>query len=218
MAIGAKRNDALFMHFSTDYVFDAGLTTASIREFDLPEAKSHYGWTKLEGERAVRRLCPHQHLILRLSTIYDNTATGPLEPIEQAFRGKGVAHDPIQILSQYCCPTSTRLVADAVAHVIADYAKEPSPEWREAAVGTYHLATSEPVWRETFVRWALDQTFVGHDDWRFTKYTPPNPRPIYTALNVTRFQETFGFDLPSWRTDLGRAIPGLVRPTLAKAS
>ncbi|HEY3388667.1 MAG TPA: sugar nucleotide-binding protein, partial [Prolixibacteraceae bacterium] len=54
LAKSASAVDALFIHVSTDYVFD-GKTYIPYKETDLTNPQSAYGRTKLAGEEAVRQ-------------------------------------------------------------------------------------------------------------------------------------------------------------------
>src|ERR1043165_1671594 len=68
LAAEAKRLGALFVHYSTDYVFD-GTKSGAYDEQDPPCPLSAYGRSKLAGETAVRASgC--DHLILRTSWVY----------------------------------------------------------------------------------------------------------------------------------------------------
>ena len=64
----AKRLGALFVHYSTDYVFD-GKKGEPYTEEDPPNPINVYGETKLEGERAVEAVRGN-YLILRTSWVY----------------------------------------------------------------------------------------------------------------------------------------------------
>jgi dTDP-4-dehydrorhamnose reductase len=64
----AAKLGALFVHYSTDYIFDGGKSGAYI-ETDTPNPQSAYGQSKLNGERALVNANP-RHLILRTSWVY----------------------------------------------------------------------------------------------------------------------------------------------------
>lgn len=196
---------ALFVHYSTDYVFSA-LDDASIEldEYAPPRPASCYGWTKLSGEDAVRQ-CGDAYYLFRLSTIYGRAWAGPVSPIKQAAGGAGTSREnPLKIIRQFCAPTSARLVADATLHAIKAVPRE---DWRRAR-GTYHLTTREGVWREEFVRGALDMVFGKQPaEWEMTEAVLPLPRPVWSRLVSDRFQERFGYQLPTWREDLRQTLP-----------
>ena len=61
-------NDALLVHYSTDYVFN-GVASSAYRVDDLPSPLSMYGLSKLAGEHAIRDVgC--NHLIIRSSWLF----------------------------------------------------------------------------------------------------------------------------------------------------
>ncbi|MGI6683908.1 MAG: SDR family oxidoreductase [Bacillota bacterium] len=53
LAEEAKRCGALFIHYSTDYVFD-GTKDAPYKENDKPNPVNFYGISKLAGEKAIQ--------------------------------------------------------------------------------------------------------------------------------------------------------------------
>jgi dTDP-4-dehydrorhamnose reductase len=60
--------DALFVQYSSDYVFD-GTQDRLLNETDTPRPLSVYGHQKAELEKIIPTLCPHA-LILRVSWLY----------------------------------------------------------------------------------------------------------------------------------------------------
>ena len=68
MAEEAKRTGALFVTYSTDYVFD-GTKPSAYTENDQPNPLSVYGQTKLAGDNAIRD-AGGAYLIFRTSWVY----------------------------------------------------------------------------------------------------------------------------------------------------
>ena len=68
LAEEARRRNALFVHYSTDYVFDGGKSSPWI-ESDAPNPLNVYGSSKLAGERAVEG-SGGKFLIFRTSWVY----------------------------------------------------------------------------------------------------------------------------------------------------
>ena len=68
LAEEASRLGALFVHYSTDYVFD-GTKAGAWEETDQPNPLNVYGASKLAGERAVEQI-GGKHLIFRTSWVY----------------------------------------------------------------------------------------------------------------------------------------------------
>ncbi len=68
VAAACQKYDAAMVYVSTDFVFDGEKTEPYI-EYDLTNPLSHYGASKLAGERHVRELCP-RHYITRTAWLY----------------------------------------------------------------------------------------------------------------------------------------------------
>lgn len=205
---------ALFIHFSTDYVFSGSKVKMTLIENDRPEPMGKYGWSKLSGEDAVRQ-CGDKYLIFRLSSIFGRDFRGVLDVVRQAVeKGRGTVNDPVQVLHQYCAPTSTLLIADAIHHVL----KVAREDWPKIT-GTYHLASGGGVWKNTYAVATLVE-FLGDNGpaggrWCVVEGKLAVPRPEHSCLDSTRFEKTFHCSLPNWREDLRRAAEEF-RPNLPK--
>ncbi|MFN5621573.1 MAG: dTDP-4-dehydrorhamnose reductase [Flavobacteriales bacterium] len=68
LAEACKFIEALLVHISTDYVFD-GAEERPYTEEDIPHPLNQYGFSKLEGERAIDAVFDH-YFILRTSWLY----------------------------------------------------------------------------------------------------------------------------------------------------
>ncbi len=192
LAALARKHNAWFIHFSTDYVFNYVGRETAYNENDICSPCGDYGWSKREGENAVMHLGHAQKtLIFRVSTLYDESCTGPLHPVGQVQYNGGHAI-PISIFHQVCAPTSVNMVARAVTHVIANLGRARSK--------LYHLTTSQGVSRGDFVRYALKRVYGG-DAWVFKIIDMPIRRPEFSVLRCARFEHDFDYPLPTWKQD-----------------
>ena len=64
----AKDKNIKLIHISTDYVFD-GNNYKPYTETDIPNPKSVYGQTKLDGELAIQDIKPANSIIIRTSWV-----------------------------------------------------------------------------------------------------------------------------------------------------
>ena len=184
----AQRLDALLAHYSTDFVFD-GAKRSPYLESDAPNPLSHYGHTKLDGERAIAATgC--RHLILRTSWVYGPRARN----FFQIIRSKAAANEPMQMTDDHrSVPTSGAFLA---AHTVALLRKQ--------ATGLVHLVPSGSATRYEFAlevvkamksRSAVEA--VSSD-----RFPSVARRPNYSVLDNRRAAALLGGKLPDWKSVL----------------
>jgi dTDP-4-dehydrorhamnose reductase len=108
-------NDALLVHYSTDYVF-SGEPGRGWREDDDPAPGNVYGRSKLEGERAIEQTGARA-VILRTAWLYSHYPGNFVSAIlTRALEGK-----PLTIVAdQFGSPTWAGHLAAATCRVIAE--------------------------------------------------------------------------------------------------
>jgi dTDP-4-dehydrorhamnose reductase len=197
----AARLGALVVHYSTDYVF-SGEKTGSYSEADVPDPRSVYGRTKLQGELALAEVNA-RYLILRTSWVVGahggNFAKTMLRLAAERERLSVVA-------DQIGAPTSAALLADMTALLVRQYQREGGESF---PYGTYHVAASgETNWCD-YARFVIGEAGAAGVSLEATPgtvvplstadYPTPARRPANSKLNTLRFQETFGLRLPDWK-------------------
>ncbi len=204
MAAEAKRLDAIFVHFSTDYVFD-GRSTRPLTETDPVAPLNAYGRSKLAGEAAIRASGLIAYLILRTSWVYAARGRNILTTMQRLAR----AGDDIRVVNdQLGAPTWARLVAEVTAQVLV--ASRGGGDWaplRDLG-GTYHLAAAgECSWYD-FVRAILaasprpDGSVAHVAPISSRDYPSKAPRPAYSVLDTALLRSVFAVSLPHWRQGL----------------
>ena len=210
MAEETKRKGAVFIHFSTDYVFD-GVKGTPYLENDLPNPLSIYGSTKLAGEQAVQQV-GGASLILRTSWVYslrrDNFVSKVL--------GWARTQPSLKLVTdQISGPTWARMLAEVTSQLII-LGREDPKEWFIEHHGLYHLAgsgyCSRFQWGQEVIQ--LDphkeQRVVGELLPAITADFPtPARRPLYSALNCDLFIQTFRLQLPDWKVALKLAMESI---------
>ncbi|RZI85851.1 MAG: dTDP-4-dehydrorhamnose reductase [Rubrivivax sp.] len=205
LANESKRLGALFVHYSTDYVFDGTGTHA--RDEEAPIAPlSVYGATKAEGEDAIRASgC--QHLILRTSWVY--AARGG-NFAKTMLRLAGEREQLKVIADQIGAPTGADLLADLTAHMLRAARANP------VLTGTYHaVAGGETSWHDyariiiEFARARGEAIKVAPDQILpipTSDYPTPARRPLNSRLSTAKLQQRFGLRLPSWQQGVERML------------
>lgn len=159
--------DIPLIYISTDYVFDGEKKTPYEPE-DATKPLNHYGWTKLQGEEAVRAC--KKHYIARTSWLYGHHG--------ESFVSKVLMRrdeDVIKVVDdQISCPTWTIELANGVLKLL------------QKPFGTYHVCGGGAVSRYTFSK-EVYKAF-GLDDSKIVpcmtyEQSTEAKRPMYSAMN-----------------------------------
>ena len=202
----ARRQGAILIHYSTDYVFD-GTATRPYREDDPVAPMSVYGASKLEGERAVAA-SGAKAVVLRTSWVYGLTGRNFLLTI----RRLAAEREELRIVAdQTGVPNWSRMLARITAQLVP----QGLPAIAERA-GLYHLsATGSTTWH------GFARAIVGDVERPRVvpipthEYPLPARRPAYAVLDPSRFAATFGIALPDWRAALAECLASPADPAAA---
>jgi dTDP-4-dehydrorhamnose reductase len=203
----AKKLPALFIHYSTDYVFD-GTKNEMYVEQDIPNPINVYGKSKLDGEMAIKSAGGF-YLIFRTSWVYSLRRESFVTKVLEWSR----ANQTLRIVSdQISCPTWCRMLAEISAQVLAKSGGRPT-EWLGERYGLYHLAGSGIANRFEWAQEILkldpkrsEQISVQIVPAKTEEFPTPARRPLHTALDCSLFTETFGLRLPDWQIALQLAM------------
>lgn len=211
LGTAAERIGAAVLHFSTEYVFD-GESPRPYREDDEPHPLNVYGETKLAGEMALRD-SGASYLIFRLSWLYSakgNNFFNTILKLSQEREQLDIVEDQIG------APTSTDVVADAVAAILGQGGDSPHEMFSEKG-GFYHLAclgsTSWKGFAEEIVREAKSagmpvKTREIHGI-TSEEYPSPVRRPKNSRLDTSLIQGEFGLRLADWKSAVSDVFESL---------
>lgn len=202
LAMEAKALGSLFVHYSTDYVFD-GAADRPYVESDAPHPLSVYGRSKLAGEQAVVE-SGARAIVLRTSWVAGAHGANFARSVLKA----AAERDRMEVVADcFGAPTTAALVADVTAHVVARL-------WERGGAGAApcdvcHLAAAgETSWHgyaTEVVRYALargtalrlkpeDIAAIPASAWPQRARRPTNSR-----LNTNKLRETYDIHLPEWQ-------------------
>jgi dTDP-4-dehydrorhamnose reductase len=191
-ALGAR-----LLHVSTDYVFD-GTAREPYREDATVHPLSVYGQSKLAGEQEA--LAYDRALAVRTSWLFGpggpNFVATMVRLIEEGKLPLRVVHD------QEGCPTYTPYLAEALLDLmplglsgVVHYRNRERVSWCDFAEAIARLwsgaAEVVPVTTKEFPR--------------------PAPRPAYSVLDVSRFEQAVGRRVEAWEAGLAEYLTGLRR-------
>ncbi len=209
LAEEARKLGALFIHYSTDYVFD-GSKDAPWLETDAPNPLNVYGASKLAGEQGVLET-GGRHLIFRTSWVYGPHGNNFLTTM---LRLAG-ERDRLNVVNdQTGAPTTSIVIADATRIIVDSIwagAAGSESEWS----GVYHMSCSgSTTWygfaREIFARAGSLITRVPEVRSITSKdYPTAAKRPRNSVLSNEKLTAHFGVRPPAWEDALDAVITQL---------
>ncbi len=214
MATAAADLGAVFIHYSTDYVFD-GTKTGRYTETDAPNPLSVYGATKLEGEQAVAA-AGGRHWIFRTTWVCAAHGHNFIRTMLRLARER----DDLRVVDdQWGVPTSAGLIADVTAAFVARIAAGAEP-----ATGIYHLAPhGETTWcrlaRETLAAATTAGVPLRCTPQRVAAITTadyplPARRPANSRLDTSKLETAMGTRLPEWQDNVAPVIAAIAAELL----
>jgi dTDP-4-dehydrorhamnose reductase len=209
MAEESRKLGAVFIHYSTDYVFD-GRKDSPYTEKDPTNPLNTYGKSKLMGEENVRQ-AGDSYLILRTSWVYSLRGNSFVNKVLQWSRQNKTLNI---VRDQIGNPTWARSLAEMTSLIIAQNNPDLYEHVRDKC-GIYHLAgsgyTSRFEWAQHILAYDArqsEQIVESVQPARSEEFRTPALRPLFSALDCTHFDNTFGLRLPSWKRTLELAMAG----------
>ena len=184
---------ARLIHIGTDYVFDGSLDRPYTEEDD-PKPLSHYGLTKLEGDREVLAASP-LHCVVRVSWVF-----GPDKPsfVDAIVKRALTSPEAAAVHDKTSAPSYT----EDMAVWLAEFLKITVPG------GVYHLCNSGTCsWRD-YGEYALECAKKNGIPVLTTTVAPLKlsdmkafiaERPPRTALDTSKFTRVTGITPRPWQ-------------------
>lgn len=202
LARAAAEVDAVFVHYSTDFVF-AGTARTPYTEAETPEPRSVYAQSKLIGEWLAADA--PKHYVLRVESLFGGpNRRSSVDRIVDAVRSGQQA--PV-FVDRVVSPSFVADVADASAFILREHPAE----------GLYHCVNSgQATWLE--VGQEIVKRLGGSAE--LLKPVSVNDvklraaRPQYAALSNAKLA-TAGYEMPSWQDAIGRYLD-LLRPQISQ--
>jgi len=192
----SKEKNVKLIHISTDYVFD-GTNFRPYIETDSTSPNGVYGVTKLDGEKALQLINPHDTIIIRTSWVYSSFGANFVKTMLRL----GKERDSLGVIfDQVGTPTYARDLARVILDIlpkidsqnveIYNYSNEGVLSWYDFAKEIMRMAKLEceinPI--ET------------------KEYPTPAKRPHYSLLNKSKIKEQFKITIPFWKDSLDSCL------------
>ena len=189
-----KEFNTILVHISTDFIFD-GTSKVPYLETDIPNPKSIYGQTKLDGEIAIQKNW-EKHFIVRTSWVYSQFANNFMKTMLRLASER----DNLSVVNdQIGTPTNAVDLAEVLLKIITscqteshevfgiyNFSNEGVCSWYDFAAAIFHQKGIE-----------IDLKPIPTDS-----YPTPAKRPAYSVLDKTKIKSTFDIKINDWQTSL----------------
>lgn len=204
----SKKMDALFIHLSTDYVFD-GMSNQVYTELDAPNPQTQYGLSKLSGEKAILEENP-SHIILRTAWVFGETGNNFVKTMLHLAKER----TSLSIVDdQIGGPTYAGDIANAIIAVMDKWQKEES-----LPSGIYHYTGmpyvswydfAKDIFKEAQLQKLLAQVPV-LTAIPTSAYPTPAQRPANSRLELHKIQQVFNIAPSDWQGALHHCLQKMV--------
>lgn len=203
-----QKQNVLFIHYSTDYVFDGtGITPWTE---DAPKQPvNFYGQTKYKGEIALET-SKVRFINFRTCWVYGTHGHNFIKTMLKLAENKTELNI---IQDQVGVPTGAALIADVTAQVLRYYMLQGADQQMQLH-GHYHLApVGETTWYD-YANYIFEQAREAGMTLAIQKVNPiatsayPTParRPLNSRLNTQKLQHAFQLHLPCWQQGVTQVI------------
>jgi len=213
LAVLSKKLGALFIHFSSDYVFD-GLSTQPYTELSRTCPLNYYGRSKRDADESIQKI-GGQYLIFRCSWVYSYHKNNfPSRILEKARTQQELS----VVNDVWGAPTSANLISKVVSSVISFYVDKN----RGLSYGIYNIASlGQTNWFD-FTKHLfelINQNCIGIETPKMIpissdQYVSKVLRPKNSVLSMNKIINDFSLCLPDWKKDLKFWLDG--HPSLIK--
>jgi len=192
LAEEARKTGAIFVTFSTDFVFD-GFSSIPYAETDTPNPESVYGSSKLEGEKLVLGTY-EKNFIIRTSWLFGAANKNfNTQIIEWSKK-----NDKLKIVDD-------QVSAPTYSYDLALYS------WsliKTRKFGLYHFSNEGVASKYDQAEYVLKKT-----GWKgelatakTADFNLPAKRPAYSKLDCTKIKKTLGKEIPHWKDAIDRYL------------
>jgi dTDP-4-dehydrorhamnose reductase len=188
------QHKAVFIHISTDYVFDGSSDTPYTEQHSISPVNI-YGASKLKGEDLALHIYPAS-IIIRTSWLYSSFG---FNFVKTMIRLMSERQSLNVVDDQFGCPTYAADLAEVIMKIIAkpefpggivNYANEGVTNWYQFA-----LEIKERAGKSCSINPVPS-----------TKYPTAAKRPGYSVLDTTKIRGLLDLNIPNWKESLHKCL------------
>ena len=194
LATACTENNVLFIHISTDYVFD-GETKEPYKEDSPVKPANIYGISKLQGEQEALKNNP-EVIIIRTAWVYSAYGSNFVKTMLRLMKTKPEIN---VVADQFGSPTYAHDLAEVILQIIS------SGKWTP---GIYHYTNNGIISWFDFASEVKNLSNLSCSILPITteQYPTPARRPKYSVLDKTKMRQTFGIELKDWKESLKECL------------
>ena len=194
LAEACAENKTIFIHISTDYVFD-GETNISYSEDDFTNPQGVYGASKEKGEDLAMELQP-KTIILRTSWLYSEFNKNFVKTMLHLFEVKeelGIVND------QFGQPTNANDLAQAVMNIVEKETK---------TYGIFHFSNyPETTWFNFAQKIAdFSGSKIKLNPITTSEFPTAAKRPKRSTMSLDKIEEVYKIEPKYWQNSLEECI------------
>ena len=194
LAEACAENKTIFIHISTDYVFD-GETNISYSEDDFTNPQGVYGASKEKGEDLAMDLQP-KTIILRTSWLYSEFNKNFVKTMLHLFEVKeelGIVDD------QFGQPTNANDLAQAVMNIVEKQTK---------TYGIFHFSNyPETTWFNFAQKIAdFSGSKIKLNPIKTSEFPTAAKRPKRSTMSLDKIEEVYKIEPKYWQNSLEECI------------
>ncbi|CAN5551965.1 dTDP-4-dehydrorhamnose reductase [soil metagenome] len=209
LATICKNYNAIFVHISTDYVFD-GSASSPYKEDNPVSPVNLYGASKLKGEQLAIANNPDA-IIIRTSWVYAAFGNNFVKTMLRLMKERESIH---VVNDQQGCPTFAADLAMVIMKMVT-YLKCSPTEANSLGLKSniFHYSNAGITnWFEFAVAIKeLSGSNCQVNPISTAAYPTPAKRPAYSVLDTTKIQTTFQLTIPFWKDSLQKCITALAK-------
>lgn len=191
----------LFIHISTDYVFD-GNGSSPYKEDHPVSPVNAYGLSKLKGEQLAMELNPST-IIIRTSWVYSSFGNNFVKTMLRLMKER----ESLSVVDdQVGCPTYAADLAEVIMQIIQQ------PAVAKANPGIYHFSDEGVIswfhFAEAIKELSGSQCKVNPIP--SSQYPTPAKRPHYSVMDTSKIKQIFNIAPPHWKASLEQCLKFLL--------
>jgi dTDP-4-dehydrorhamnose reductase len=190
-----KKNNAILLHISTDFVFD-GEKTSPYNEEDITNPIGVYGKTKLEGEQIIQSILK-EYFVVRTSWLYSQFGNNFMKTMLRLASER----DSLSIVNdQIGTPTNAVDLARVLINIIQTHNNQSTTD----RFGIYHFSNEgECSWYDFAKKiFEIHKIEINLNPIPTSGFPTPAKRPKYSVLDKSKIKKVFGVEIMNWEESL----------------